>query len=33
MTVFAHENLFYTISGNIPSSEMKKIIDSFVIEE
>lgn len=33
ITVFVHDNLFYTISGNIPSSEMKKIIDSFVIEE
>jgi len=33
ITVFAYKNLFYTIYGNIPSSEMKKIIDSFVIEE
>ena len=33
ITVFAHDNLFYTIYGNIPSSEMKKIIDSFVIEK
>lgn len=33
ITVFIHDNLFYTISGNIPSSEMKKIIDSFVIEK
>ncbi|GIP32031.1 hypothetical protein [Paenibacillus sp. J2TS4] len=32
ITVFVHDNLFYTISGNIPSSEVKKIIDSFVIE-
>lgn len=32
ITVFVHDNLFYTISGNIPSYEMKKIIDSFVIE-
>lgn len=33
ITVFVHDNLFYTISGDIPSSEMKKIIDSFVIEK
>ncbi|MFD0710985.1 hypothetical protein [Paenibacillus sp. GCM10027626] len=33
ITVFVHDNLFYTISGNIPSSEMKKIIDSFVIDK
>lgn len=32
VTVFVHNNLFYTIYGNIPSSEMKKIIDAFVIE-
>lgn len=33
MTVFVHDNLLYTIYGNIPSPEMKKIIDSFVIEK
>ncbi|XID93881.1 hypothetical protein ACF3MZ_04970 [Paenibacillaceae bacterium WGS1546] len=33
ITVFVHNNLLYTIYGNIPSSEMKKIIDSFIIEE
>ncbi|WP_127588980.1 hypothetical protein [Paenibacillus koleovorans] len=32
LTVFVHDNLLYTIYGNIPSSEMKKIIDAFVIE-
>ncbi|GBG07657.1 hypothetical protein PAT3040_02213 [Paenibacillus agaridevorans] len=33
LTVFVHDNLLYTIYGNIPSSEMKKIIDAFVIEK
>lgn len=33
IAVFVHDNLFYTISGNVPSTEMKKIIDSFVIEK
>lgn len=33
VTVFVHDQLFYTISGNIPSDEMKQIIDSFVIRE
>jgi len=33
ISVFVYNNLFYTIFGNTPSSEMKKIIDSFVIEE
>lgn len=33
ITVFVHDHLIYTLSGNIPSSEMKKIIDSFVIED
>lgn len=33
IAVFVHDNLFYTISGNVPSTEMKKIIDSFEIEK
>lgn len=33
LTVFVHDNLLYAIYGNIPSSEMKKIIDAFVIEK
>lgn len=33
LTVFVHDNLLYTIYGNIPTSEMKKIIDAFVIEK
>ncbi|GIQ64204.1 hypothetical protein PACILC2_27720 [Paenibacillus cisolokensis] len=24
IAVFVHDNLFYTISGNVPSTEMKK---------
>lgn len=33
VTVFVHGDLFYTISGNVPSEEMKQIIDSFVVEK
>lgn len=32
LTVFVHDNLLYTLYGNIPSSEMKEIIDAFIIE-
>lgn len=28
--VFVHDNLIYTISGNVPSDEMKRIIDAFI---
>lgn len=33
ITVFVHDNLFYTITGNIPTSEMKTIIDSFITDK
>lgn len=33
VTVFVHNNLLYKLSGDIPTTEMKKIIDSFVVEE
>ncbi|HCS72726.1 MAG TPA: hypothetical protein DIW17_02490 [Clostridiales bacterium] len=31
VTVFVNDNLLYTISGNIPSDEMKRIVDGFII--
>jgi outer membrane lipoprotein-sorting protein len=33
LAVFVHDNLLYIISGNLPSSEMKNIIDAFVVEQ
>lgn len=33
MAVFVHDNLFYIMTGHIPTVEMKNIIDSFIIEE
>lgn len=29
VTVFVHDNLLYTITGNIPTTEIRKIIDAF----
>lgn len=31
--VFANDNLLYTISGNVPSDEMKRIVDGFIISD
>lgn len=33
VTVFVNDNLLYTISGNVPSDEMKRIVDGFIISE
>lgn len=31
--VFVRNNLLYTLSGNIPSSEMKRIVDAFIVSD
>ncbi|MEN6316200.1 MAG: hypothetical protein ABFD25_18360 [Clostridiaceae bacterium] len=33
IAVFVWDNLLYTLSGNIPSSEMKRIVDAFIVSD